>query len=131
VSVVNPTYKHLEQSLCVGRFSLGQWAQLLAAALVALGFGVYLSPLPPLPTVSVSVMVGGLPLALSYAAMGLEFSVLQFAASVAGWARRPHRYLAGPGRDTAGYTVHPKPIQSADETPARTPSTELAALWDA
>jgi hypothetical protein len=128
--VVNPTYKHLEQSLRVGRFSLGQWAQLLAAALAALGFGVYVSPLPPLPTVSVSVMVGGLPLALSYAAMGLEFSVLQFTVSVVGWARRPRRYLAGPGRASAGYTVQPEPAPPTERA-VTVPSRELAALWDA
>jgi hypothetical protein len=130
--MVNPTYKHLEQSLRIGRFSLGQWAQLLAAALVALGFGVYLSPLPPLPTVSVSVLVGGLPLALSYAAMGLEFSVLEFAFAAAGWARRPRRYVAGPGAGTTGYVVHEEvAVDAAPERLGSTASRELAALWDA
>ena len=129
--MVNPTYKHLEQSLRIGRFSLAQWAQLLAAALVALGFGVYLSPLPQLPTVSASVLVGGLPLALSYAAMGLEFSVLQFATAVLGWSRRPRRYLAGPGGESSGYRMLPENTAATPAPPVSNASRELAALWDA
>jgi hypothetical protein len=128
--MVNPTYRHLEDALRVGRFSLAQWAQLLAGLLVALGFGVYLSPLPPGPTVSVSVLVGGLPLACSYAAMGLEFSVLQFALSLGGWGCRPRRYLPGPGAASAGYLVHAEATQPAPRS-TTTASGELAALWDA
>lgn len=129
--MVNPTYKHLEQSLRIGRFSFAQWAQLLAAALVALGFGVYLSPLPPLPTVSVSVLVGGLPLALSYAAMGLEFSVLQFVTAVVTWGRRPRRYVPGPGLEHRGYTVRPEPVPSVPQRDLTRSTQELASLWDA
>lgn len=130
MSVVNPTYKHLEQTLRVGRFSLGQWAQLLAAGLVALGFGLYLSPLPPLPTVSVSVLVGGLPLALSYAAMGLEFSVLRFATAVGAWARRPRRYLPGAGESCLGYVVAPDPREHERAHVSAPIGQELWALWD-
>jgi hypothetical protein len=129
--MVNPTYRHLEEPLRVGRFSLGQWAQLRAAALVALGFGMYLSPLPPLPTVSVSVLVGGLPLALSYAAMGLEFSVPRFASVVVRWARRPRRYVPGPGPHRPGYLVHAEPPSAPGTAAARMASEELAAIWDA
>jgi hypothetical protein len=43
--------KHLEASLRLGAFSLGQWAQVLLAVVLALTFGIYLSPLPSTPTI--------------------------------------------------------------------------------
>ena len=129
--MVNPTYKHLEDSLRVGGFSLAQWAQVLVAVLAAIGFGLYLSPLPPLPTVSLSVLVGGLPLALSYASMGLEFSVFQFTRAVVRWARRPRRYLPGAGAAPRGYIVHPEAEhQSHSDLATVAPREELASLWD-
>ena len=131
MSVVNPTYKHLEDSLRIGGFTLGQWAQVLGAVLVAIGFGLYLSPLPPLPTISVSVLVGGLPLALSYAAMGLEFSVVAFTRAALRWARRPRRYLPGPGSAATGYLIHPEPEHAPQPAAVRAPREELASLWDA
>jgi hypothetical protein len=129
--VLNPTYKHLEDAVRVGRFTLGQWAQLLVATLIAIGFGMYLSPLPPTPTISVSVLVGGLPLTLSYAAMGLEFSVLQFARAVVAWARRPRRYVPGAGLARSGYVVHPEAEPPAHLATSRAHGQRLATLWDA
>ena len=41
----HPTYKHLEARLRLGAFSLGQWAQITAAAVAAAVFGGYVSPL--------------------------------------------------------------------------------------
>ena len=68
-------------------------------------FGGYLSPLPTQVTIFVSIVGAGLPVAVSYGAMGLEFSVAQFAR--AGWRywRQPRRFLAGAGEPTAGYVV--------------------------
>lgn len=101
----HPTYKHLEARLRLGAFSLGQWAQITLAGSLAAVFGGYLSPLPTQPTIFISIVGAGLPIAVSYGAMGLEFSVTQFV--VAGWHywREPHRFPAGPGRPTDGYRL--------------------------
>jgi hypothetical protein len=103
--MVNPTYKHLEARLRVSGLALSQWAQLAGAALSAIVFGVYLSPLPVVPTIWLSVFVAGLPVAVSYGAMGLDFSVADFAAAAWRWRRSPRRYLAGAGTAAVGYLV--------------------------
>ena len=89
---VNPTYKHLEASLRLGAFSLGQWAQILAAVVLALLFGIYLSPLGLTPTIFVSIVVAGSPLALSYGAMAQEWSVAEAIRAQWRWARHPRGY---------------------------------------
>ena len=58
MSVVNPTYKHLEAKLRLGAFSLGQWSQITAAEVAAALFGGYLSPFSTQVTIFVSI-VGG------------------------------------------------------------------------
>src|SRR5690348_8548193 len=102
----HPTYKHLEARLRVGAFSLGQWCQIAAAGAGAAIFGAYISPLPAEPTIFVAIVGAGLPVAVSYGAMGLEFSVLELVA--AGWRywRVPHQYLGGAGAERPGYIVH-------------------------
>jgi hypothetical protein len=126
----HPTYKHLETRLRIGAFSVGQWAQIAAAGTAAAVFGVYLSPFPPTVTIFVSIVGAGLPVALSYGAMGLEFSVGEFAAAAWRYWRNPRRYLPGPGGTATGYIV-----RAADD-PARVtpvPSSQAAdgeLVWD-
>jgi len=130
--VTNPTYKHLEGKTVVGAFSLGQWGQLLSGVLLGLGFGIYLSPLPAMPTIFISCLLPGLPLAASYGAMGLEFSLAQLARAAWRFWRAPRRWLAGPGASTAGYLVLPD-RDRYEPSPARpdgAPAAELEGLWD-
>src|SRR5215211_3088392 len=131
--MANPTYKHLEGKTVIGQFSLGQWAQLLAGATLGLTFGIYLSPLPATPTIFISCLLPGLPLAASYGAMGLEFSLAQAARAAWRFWRRPRRYLAGPGRGSTGYLVHPDhdPDGPAGAGMGAERAGELEALWDA
>ena len=130
--MANVTYKHLEGKTVIGQFTLAQWAQLLAGVALGLGFGIYLSPLPAMPTVFISCLLPGLPLAASYGAMGLEFSLVQGVR--AGWRywRRPRRYLPGPGPTSNGYHVEPESQRSVDAGPAaQHQGRDLEALWDA
>jgi hypothetical protein len=131
--VANPTYKHLEGKTVVGPFSLGQWAQLLAGVVLGLLFGIYLSPLPPIPTIFVSCLLPGLPLAASYGAMGLEFSLSQGARAAWRFWRRPGRYLPGSGQSARGYLVQPDrdPYEPPATGPHASPARDLEALWDA
>ena len=124
----HPTYKHLEGRLRLGAFSIGQWAQITAAGVAAAVFGGYVSPLPTQMTIFVAIVGAGFPVAVSYGAMGLEFSVAQFAH--AGWRywREPRRYLASAGRPSLGYVVLAEP--AAAITAGTHPSREGELLWD-
>jgi hypothetical protein len=125
----HPTYKHLETPLRLGSFSLGQWAQITTAGIAAAAFGGYLSPFPTTVTIFVSIVVAGLPVALSYGAMGLEFSVAELAASAWRYWRTPRRYLPGPGEVPHGYLVCAESERDLATTPLLAePGGEL--LWD-
>jgi len=125
----HPTYKHLEAKLRLGAFSLGQWAQITAAGVAAAVFGGYLSPFPTQVTIFASIVGAGLPVAVSYGAMGLEFSVAQFVR--AGWRywREPRRFLAGAGESSPGYVVLNEPDAASSSTGAQQPR-EGELLWD-
>jgi hypothetical protein len=125
----HPTYKHLEAKLRIGAFSVGQWMQITAAGVAAAIFGGYVSPLPTQATIFVSIVGAGLPVALSYGAMGLEFSVAQFVR--AGWRywREPHRFVAGAGEPSGGYVVLAEAAPRDAGGGTRT-VREGEALWD-
>lgn len=126
----HPTYKHLEAKLRLGAFSLGQWAQITAAAVAAAVFGGYVSPLPTQATIFVSIVAAGLPVAVSYGAMGLEFSVAQFARAAWRYWRHPRRYLAGPGASTAGYVLLVEAARQPTPAGGDGSLTETVPLWD-
>jgi hypothetical protein len=127
--VRHPTYKHLEAKLRLGSLALGQWIQIGVAAAVAAVFGVYVSPLPIGPTMFVSIVAAGMPVAVSYGAMGLEFSVGDFAVAAWRYWRSARRYVAGAGEMSLGYIVRCEqtaPAPGAPEPGIR----EREALWD-
>jgi hypothetical protein len=127
--VRNRTYKHLEAKLRLGSLSLGQWVQIGAAGAAAAVFGVYISPLPTGATIFVSIVAAGMPVALSYGAMGLEFSVGDFAVAACRYWRSPRQYVAGAGQTSAGYIVRCE--QTATAPDASEPRVaEREALWD-
>lgn len=123
------TYKHLEAKLRLGAFSLDQWAQITAAAAAAAVFGGYVSPLPTQATIFLSIVGAGLPVAVSYGAMGLEFSVAQFARAAWTYWRHPRSFLTGAGEPSAGYVVLSD--QVAPTTPAAADTAhDGELLWD-
>ena len=125
----HPTYKHLEAQLRLGSFSLQQWAQIAVAGTGAALFGGYLSPFPTQATIFVSIVAAGLPVALSYGAMGLEFSVAQLVR--AGWRywREPRRFAAGAGPATSGYVVAAE-IAESETSPSAASLQDRELLWD-
>ena len=125
----HPTYKHLEARLRLGAFSLGQWAQITAAGVAAALFGGYLSPFPTQVTIFVSIVGAGLPVAVSYGAMGLEFSVAQFAHAAWRYWRQARRFLAGAGHPTCGYVVLADPVATNTSADAH-PQHQGELLWD-
>jgi hypothetical protein len=127
----HPTYKHLEARLRLGAFSLAQWAQITTAGAAAAVFGVYMSPFATSVTIFVSIIAAGLPVALSYGAMGLEFSVGQFLAAAWRYWRDPRRYLPGPGESATGYVVQVADRPETAGPPRGLHASEGELLWDA
>ena len=126
----HPTYKHLEARLRLGAFTLGQWAQITTAAIAAAVFGGYLSPLPAQATIFVAIIGAGLPVAITYGAMGLEFSVAVFVCAAWRYWRSAHRYLPGPGAATSGYVVAGH-VSDIKRPPDRDASATGELVWDA
>ena len=127
------TYKHLEAQLRLGSFSLGQWAQISSAGALAAVFGVYVSPFPASLTMFISIVGAGLPIALSYGAMGREFSVGQLAVAAWRYWREPRSYLPGPGEQAVGYRVQPEVAHTHPATRPggrELPATAGEPLWD-
>lgn len=127
----HPTYKHLEARLRLGAFSLGQWAQITLAAVVAALFGGYVSPLPTQATIFVSILMAGLPVAISYGAMGMEFSVADFARAALRYWRQPRSFPPGPGDGTPGYVLREDPLRQQDRSRSASTAADGRLLWDA
>jgi len=127
--VRHPTYKHLEAKLRLGSFSLGQWVQMSVAGAAAAVFGVYVSPFPTSVTVFVSIVGAGMPVAVSYGAMGLEFSVAAFGAAAWRYWRHPRRYLPGAGEPSRGYVIDCELATATQDLP-ESHLAEREPLWD-
>lgn len=122
----HPTYKHLEDRLRLGPLSVSQWAQVFVAGTAAAVFGGYLSPFGIGPTIFISIVGAGWPVALSYGAMGLEFSVGQFAIAAWRYWREPRSFTPGRGEATSGYVL------SSTRPQGPRPSVSMKEpVWDA
>jgi hypothetical protein len=120
----NETYKHLEDPLRLGPFTLLQWTGVCASFLAAVVFGLYLSPLPPGATMAVAFFFTGLPLALSYAVSGWDMAINRTVRAVYQWRRDAKHYLPGPAEPVVGYVVA-QPDE--DERLVARPAEDLAA----
>lgn len=129
------TYKHLEDRVRLFGLTLGQMASLFVMAMVGILFGLYASPLPPGPTIMVSVLTAGSPVVLAYAVTGRELEVWGTLFAVGRWARSEKHYLPGGGPlPEAGYVVvKPTPPPLAVVRPpedAVAMRDKLEEVWD-
>ena len=105
----------------VGEFRRLFWIMLLLAI-----------PTVGLSEMFASIVGAGLPIALSYGAMGLEFSVGQLAGAAWRYWREPRSYLPGPGEQPVGYRVQPEVTHThpATRPDGRELPTGGEPLWD-
>jgi hypothetical protein len=135
VEARNETYKHLEDPLRLSGLTIGQYAALAGTTLVAIVFGLYLSPLSPGVTMGVSLFLAGLPLSLSYAVSGSDVAIGDTVSSLYRWARGAKHFLPGAGETPAGYVVTqaaaaPRPPTRSTDDVARA-RRQLEGAWDA
>jgi hypothetical protein len=131
----NETYKHLEDPLRLSGLTIGQYAAMAGTTLVAIVFGLYISPLPTGVTMGLSLFLAGLPIAISYAVSGFDVSVADTIAALYRWAREDKHFLPGAGETPTGYVV--AQISSDQRPPSRSPEDvasarrQLEGAWDA
>jgi hypothetical protein len=131
----NETYKHLEDPLRLSGLTLGQYAGLCGSALVAIVFGLYLSPLPTGVTMGLSLFLAGLPIALSYAVSGFDVAISETMGALYRWVRDDKHYLPGAGEPPVGYVVARAGVR--ERPAARSPEDvasarhQLEGAWDA
>jgi hypothetical protein len=131
----NETYKHLEDPLRLSGLTIGQYAALSATTLVAIVFGLYLSPLSAGATIGLSLFLAGLPISLSYAVSGADVAISDTVVSLYRWVRGDKHFLPGGGEPRDGYVVaragvdeHPPARSTEDVARAR---RQLEGAWDA
>lgn len=106
------TYKHLEDPTTVGGLSIVQWVLLAGTAVGAVLFGLYLSPLPPEPTITLTIFVAGAPTAISYGLQGADGRVSDMVVALWRWTVAAKHHLPGAGVVEAGYVVQ-RPVEQA------------------
>jgi hypothetical protein len=131
----NETYKHLEDPLRLSGLTIGQYAAMCGTTLVAIVFGLYISPLPTGVTIGLSLFLAGLPISVSYAVSGFDVSVADTIAALYRWAREDKHFLPGAGETPTGYVV--AQASSDERPPSRSPEDvasarrQLEGAWDA
>jgi hypothetical protein len=131
----NETYKHLEDPLRLSGLTIGQYAMLCGTTLVAIVFGLYISPLPTGVTMGVCLFLAGLPVSVSYAVSGFDVSVTDTLAALYRWAREDKHFLPGAGETPTGYVV--AQVNTDQRPPSRSPEDvatarrQLEGAWDA
>jgi hypothetical protein len=131
----NETYKHLEDPLRLSGLTIGQYTALCGTTLVAIVFGLYLSPFSPGVTIGVSLFLAGLPVSLSYAVSGADIAISDTLIFLYRWVRGDKHFLPGAGDTPVGYVVaqsgteqRPPMRSSEDVALAR---RQLEGAWDA
>jgi hypothetical protein len=130
--MLNITYKHLQDPVKLGWFSLAQWAQLVVCA--ALAYAVSrLLPLPSEWSLSLAITICGAPATAAMVAMQADFDVLAYSLAALRWYRSRAHYLPGadPHLEPAGYRVT-LPQADSDQPVAvsAAPVLRTDALWD-
>lgn len=131
----NETYKHLEDPTRIGPLTLGQWAGLIVTLLSVIVFARFVSPLPAKPTFAISILVGFLPLTISYALDGSDIRMLPTLTGIWRWARGAKHFLPGGGEPVVGYTVAERPVEAVVRARAAEDMAlarnRLEGAWDA
>ncbi|RKQ90498.1 hypothetical protein C8N24_0303 [Solirubrobacter pauli] len=130
--MLNITYKHLQDPVKLGWFSLAQWMQLGVCGLLAYGLSTVL-PLPDMWSLSLAITICGAPVAAAMVAMQADFDVLAFTLAAARWTRRRRHYLPGtnPAATPAGYhLLMPDAIDAPDPLADATVTLRADTLWD-
>jgi hypothetical protein len=127
---MNVAYKHLENRLRIGEFTVLQWTGFFSGAMAALLWGMYLSPFGAYATIVTAVYIGGVPIAAAFLAGVTSFDLWLHLKALSRHRRAVGRYVPGPGHDARGYVLTVDDHDARD-TAERTsiPDLDLESLW--
>ncbi|MDW5598839.1 hypothetical protein VSS74_31060 [Conexibacter stalactiti] len=128
---MNIAYKHLDAKLRIAELSVGQWIAALTGLGLGIVWGVYLSPLPPTPTLVSAIYFGTLPAIISVLSNLTSVSPAVLARSALGWRRRDGRFTPGPGDGVHGYRVVERRAPERDRGElGLADAADLSKLWE-
>lgn len=129
--MIHVAYKHLEGKLRIGELTVGQWAGLFVGVMIALGWGMYLSPFGTQMTIFTACYIGGIPAAAIFLATLSDLDIVLLLRSAVRWRRVEGRHLAGPGPRTRGYVVVVEPVDEGRRSSGEQLSRlDLETLWE-
>lgn len=123
-------YKHLDNKLRIAELTLGQWLGVVLGVGVAIGWGMYLSPLGTYLTLISAIYLGSLPAGAAILASLSEFDLVLLVRSAIAWRRRDGRMTPGPGGSARGYVVRPEDLDRGARPEVEAPELDLATLWE-
>lgn len=103
---MNPAYRHLEEPIKIGDFTLVQLAGFLLCFGLAMLWGFLISPFGPMVTLFTAIYIGGLPAMAVLMASTSDFDVLRMIRAYVRFQRRPGHFLPGPGSVERGYVIN-------------------------
>lgn len=126
---MNPAYRHLEEPVKIGDFTLAQLAGFTCSALLAVLWGFVISPFPPMISLFTAIYVGGLPAMAVLMASTTDFDAIRMVKAFIRFQRRPGKFLPGPGPVESGYVVKSAPVERRTTESANDAELIPEALW--
>ena len=127
---MNPAYRHIEEPVRIGEFTLPQLGGLIFCGLIAVLWAFALSPFGPMLTLASAVYVAGLPAAAVFMASTTDFDAMRAIKGFLRFQRLPGAFRSGPGEVRPGYVVVPKPDKrAARENVDRDRPLAIEGLW--
>jgi hypothetical protein len=128
---MNVAYKHLDTRLRIADLTIGQWLGVVGGAVLALVWGLFLSPFGMYPTLVSAIYVGAVPAGATFLASVTEFDLWLLIRSAIRWRRREGRFLPGPGRGARGYALRADSLEDGMRAARHSAADlDLASLWE-
>lgn len=126
---MNPAYRHLEEPIRIGDFTLSQLAGFTVSAMLAVLWGFVISPFPPMISLFTAIYVGGLPAMAVLMASTTDFDAIRMVKAFIKFQRRPGTFIPGPGQIEAGYVVKSAPVEKRTTATADDAALIPEVLW--
>lgn len=102
---MNVSYKHLDSKLRIADLTIGQWLAVLLGIMLAIVWGLYVSPFDATITLTSAIYLGAVPCGAAFLANATEIDAFLLIRSALAWRRLRGHFAPGPGDSASGYVV--------------------------